>query len=58
MLVFRAHHYFAFSAPNTQFLGSESASIFFNSAFSRSNAFRRLASLTRVEGCGERRAKS
>ena len=44
--MFRAHHFFAFTASNTRFFSSESARIFFSAAFSRSSSFMRLASLT------------
>src|SRR6516165_3920566 len=38
-----AYHFFSHTASNTLFLSSDSASIFFNSAFSRSSSFSRLA---------------
>jgi len=43
--VFRAYHFFAFTASNTRFFSSDSASLFFSSAFSRYGSFIRLASL-------------
>src|ERR1019366_7849923 len=43
-LVSRAYHFFSFTISKTRFLSSESASIFFNSLFSFSSSFSRLAS--------------
>jgi len=42
-----AYHFFSHAASNTRFLSSDSASIFFSSAFSLSSSLSRLSDYTR-----------
>ena len=48
----RAYNFFSHTASNTRFLSSDSASIFFNSLFSRSNSLSRRASFRSSSSTG------